>query len=60
MVWAKDNPATETVAQVYDSSTADETDNIWESCPQCQDENLENPQKIWQETWACIPKENMI
>lgn len=40
MIRAKNNPATKTVTQVDDSSAADETDNIWESCPQCQDENI--------------------
>ena len=40
MVWAEDDPAAKTVTQVDNSSAADETDNIWESCPQCQDENL--------------------
>lgn len=40
VIRAKDDPAAQTVTQVDDSSTADETDNIWESCPECQDENL--------------------
>lgn len=40
MIGAEDYPATKTVTQVDDSSAADETDNIWESCPECQDENL--------------------
>lgn len=40
MIRAKDDPAAQTVTQVDDSSTADETDNIWESCPECQDENI--------------------
>lgn len=40
MIRAKDDPAAKTVTQVDYSSTADETDNIWESCPECQDENL--------------------
>lgn len=41
MIRAQDNPATKTVTQVDDSRAADETDNIWESCPECQDEDLE-------------------
>lgn len=45
MVGAKDDPAAEAVTQVDDSSTADETDNIWESSPECQDENLKKATK---------------
>ena len=40
MIWAENDPATKTVTQVDDSSTADETDNVWESSPKCQEENL--------------------
>lgn len=40
VIWTQDYPATKTVTEVDDSSTADESDNIWESCPECQDENL--------------------
>lgn len=46
MIWAKDYPAAKTVTQVDDSSTADETDNIWESCPECQDENLKIAKRL--------------
>lgn len=44
MIWADYNPATKTVAQVDDSSAADEPDNIWKSCPECQDENIIFPE----------------
>lgn len=40
MIWTNDDPATKAITQIDDSSTADETDNIWESCPECQDENI--------------------
>lgn len=40
MIRSEDDPAAKTVTQVDNSSAADETDNIWESCPECQDENL--------------------
>lgn len=52
MIWAKYDPAAKTVTYVDNSSTADETDNIRERCPECQDENL----KIAIEHQASITK----
>lgn len=40
MIWADHNPTTKTVAYVDYSSTADEPDNIWKSCPKSQNENI--------------------
>lgn len=40
MVWSKDNPSTEAVAQVDDPGAADKPDNVRKGGPQCQDENL--------------------
>lgn len=52
MIWAKYDPAAKTVTYVDNSSTADETDNIRERCPECQDKNLQ----IATEHQACIRK----
>lgn len=41
MVWSQDDPATEAVAQIDDSHTAAEPNNIGESCSKCHDKDLQ-------------------
>lgn len=42
VIRAEDDPATETVAEVDDPGAADEADDVWERCPEGQDEDLES------------------
>ena len=41
VIGAEDNPSAEAVAQIYYPRAADEANNVGESCPQSQDEDLE-------------------
>lgn len=40
MVWSKDDPATEAVAQIDDSHTAAEPNHTGESCSKCHDKDI--------------------
>lgn len=46
MIRTNNDPAAKTVAQVDDPRTADETDHVWERCPECEEEDLKQGKDV--------------